>query len=150
MRVIGSTTTLVSLMSRSLGHRAERRRLPDPTGSARRAGRTWWTPVGDRVRRDAGRSPGGQRRAEQVEAALNAEPADPGEPLVERRHGVPELGLGTADARMPGADGPAGAEFHWKIGQGENVAGPLHPTWYRHQPLRAASSSNSSTYWPAS
>jgi len=40
--------------------------------------------------------------------------------------------------------------FHWKIGHGENVAGPLQPVWYRHQPLRAASSSKASTYWPAS
>ena len=40
--------------------------------------------------------------------------------------------------------------FHWKIGQGEKVAGPLQPTLYRHHPFRAASSSNSSTNCPAS
>src|ERR1019366_6675164 len=40
--------------------------------------------------------------------------------------------------------------FHMKIGQGENVAGPLQPTSYRHHPFLAPSSSNVSTNCPAS
>ena len=54
---------------------------------------------------------------------------------------------------MQGCPAPIGQlvfVFHMKIGQGEKVAGPLQPTLYRHQPLRAASSSKISTYWPAS
>ncbi len=39
---------------------------------------------------------------------LDAEAADVGQPVVERRHRVPEIPLGAADARMPGADRPAG------------------------------------------
>ena len=61
------------------------------------------------VRADAGRRPDRERGAQEVDPALDAEPADVGQPVVERRHRVPEVRLGAADAGMPGADRPAGA-----------------------------------------
>jgi hypothetical protein len=37
-------------------------------------------------------------------------------------------GARCTDARMAGPDRPAGQVFHWKMGHGEKVAGPLQPT----------------------
>jgi hypothetical protein len=50
----------------------------------------------------------------------------------------------------PDAIGKLVRVFHWKIGHGEKVAGPLQPVRYRHHPCRAASSSKFSTNCPAS
>jgi hypothetical protein len=54
---------------------------------------------------------------------------------------------------MHGCPAPIGqlvCRFHWMTGQALKVLGPLQPTSYRHQPLRAPSSSKVRTNSPAS
>ena len=117
IRVMGSTTTLVLamvlLLPRSVGPvPADGLALVPPTTGSSRGSAALADLVDagrDGVGRHAGRRPDRQRRAEQVHPLLDAEPADVGQPVVERRHRVPEVRLGAADAGMPGADRPAGA-----------------------------------------
>ncbi len=64
---------------------------------------------GDRVGRDTGRGAQRQRGADQIDPPLDAEAGHVGEPVVERRHVVPEADLRAAQARVARADGPVGA-----------------------------------------
>src|SRR6266511_1064958 len=102
--VRGSTTILVVAMAFSfllsgLGLQdRELAALPDLMDARR-----------DGVRRHTGRGAHRERRTDRVGIALDTKAGHVGEPAVERRHRVPEVALGAAEAGVPGADGPAGA-----------------------------------------
>src|SRR5271166_5139669 len=60
----------------------------------------------------------GQTETDRVDPAADIEAFDIREPLVERRHRVPEIRLGAADAGMTTADRPIGAfvpPHHWAV-----------------------------------
>ena len=66
-------------------------------------------PGGNGVRRNPCGRPDRERGAHDVHSALHAEASHVGEPVIERRHRVPEIPLGAADAGVPRSDRPAGA-----------------------------------------
>src|SRR5512145_2531622 len=68
-------------------------------------------PCRDRVRRDAGGRADRERETNRVGVALDTEAGDIGQTPVERRHRVPEMALGAAEARVARADRPAGARI---------------------------------------
>src|ERR1043165_3421735 len=109
MRVMGSTTTLVAAMGLLLpaGGRRRRAGVPGQDGQLPPLPRLV-DAGGDGVRGDARRRTERERSAEDVHGALHAEAAHVGEPVVERRHRVPEVPLGAADAGVPRPDRPAG------------------------------------------
>src|ERR1035437_1181285 len=103
MRVIGSTTTLVLAIVRLL----RGRRFGYLVGAA--AAMDLRVHRGRAMRGDSGGGPDRERGADEVRALLDREPADVRQAAVERSHRVPEVRLGAAEARMPGADRPARA-----------------------------------------
>src|SRR5919108_2073400 len=119
MRVIGSTTTLViataaSLSLAPLAHHRELAALADLMDTRR-----------DRVGGDSGGRAHRERRADGVGVALHAEASHIGQPAVERRHGVPEVALGAAEAGVAGTNRPAGARVPEKDRAGRIGRRPL-------------------------
>ncbi len=133
IRVMGSTTTRVLAMvpllpgtgrsarpGRRLAGAADHGKLPRaaPLADLVDAG-------GHGVSADPCRRSDRQRGPQEVDPAFDAEPSDVGQPIVERRHRVPEIGLGAADAGMPGADRPAGPGVPLEDRAGREGGGPL-------------------------
>src|ERR1035437_7092986 len=119
MRVIGSTTTLVLAIVRLL----RGRRFGYLVGVA--AATDLRVYRGRAVRGDSGGSPDRERGADRVRALFHREPADVRQSAVERGHRLPEVRLGAAEARMPGADGPARTAVPHEDGAGREGRRPL-------------------------
>src|SRR5450759_242207 len=105
MRVMGSTTTLV-LAIVILRFGGGFRHLV-----GRLAALDLRVNSGGSVRGNAGDCTNGEGSTDRVHALLYRESADIRQAPVERRHRVPKVGLGAADAGMAGADGPARARI---------------------------------------
>src|SRR5665647_2463075 len=103
MRVIGSTTTLVLaivFLRFGCGLRHLLSGLASPDLREHR---------GCSVCRYAGSSTDRERHTDRIGALFNSETANIRQAAVERSHRVPEVRLGTADARMAGSNWPARA-----------------------------------------
>src|SRR6516162_5503454 len=60
----------------------------------------------------------GETHAHRIDPRADTEACHIGQPLVERRHGVPEIRLGATDAGMAAADRPISAlvpPHHWAV-----------------------------------
>ena len=159
MRVMGSTTTFPGhgrTSSRKPMPSGCGRGRPGPSGAARSCGALLrCRSAGRRWRRRAPprppRPPSGQRGADQVGVALHAEAGHVGQPLVERRHGVPEVPLRCSRCRgAPRRWASWCWSFHCKIGQARRPPAPCTPPCRGTSPCGRASSSKASTNCPAS
>src|ERR1043166_295400 len=106
IRVMGSTTILVVAIARTsrflLGWGFDYRQGFAALPHLMHAGR-------DGVRGDTGGRAHREREADRVGIAFHAEAGDVRQAAIERRHRVPEVPFGAAEAGMARPDGPAGA-----------------------------------------
>ena len=100
---------------------------------------------------NAAPTPSDRQRADRVDVGRRAEAGDAGQLLVERRHRVPEVRLGAADAGVAAADRPVGAFVPLDVRAVlRRRPVPCIPSCTGNSPARWPSSPHASTNCPAS